>query len=94
MVARAGYTSNIFYHLIDISICQYQYQHIQEYEESKRMRPPQMSSELSSSGGKKKAGSANQTSLSQAFSKGFPYKRQSQWWTNITNGITVYLLKT
>lgn len=50
--------------------------HVLEYEERKSIRPLQTSTESPSSGGKKKAGNADQTLLSQGFSKGCPYEEK------------------
>ena len=79
VVANGGNTTNLFHHL--------QRNHVLEYEESQRMRPPQTSS------GKKIAVSASQTSLTQAFSRGSPYNKKNQRWNEVTNAVTVYLCK-
>ena len=77
VVANGGNTTNLFHHL--------QRNHVLEYEESQRMRPPQTSS------GKKRAVSASQTSLTQVFSRGSPYDKKSQRWNEVKNAVTVYL---
>lgn len=70
VIAKRDNTSNLFCHL--------KTKHVIEYEERQRMRLPQTPSQSPSTSGRKEK--CQQTSITNAFSKGTLYDKKSQWW--------------